>query len=294
MFCGTSWKSAAVLAALASCVSAAKAGVSFSNLDGAASWVWVEAENYSAKSGTFNVTNIASPGTEYSGQTTTGHYAGMMVANGGTDAGSYFVNTFTIPTSMSTGYLYVHGTGAQYAKVNVYTGTDTTGTQMGQYTLYGANVWKSLTLGSYTAGSSVSLTQAAVLNYQNTRIDGFFVASQALTPSTTALNGTYYWMQAPTFTADVPTLTSTAFTPTVTDAPVGATYWVNGVLQPDGFGVIANSGLYNLVIKTSTGDILAGASFNFVAVAVPEPASLAGMAAGCLLLARRRGIRHYS
>lgn len=28
--------------------------------------------------------------------------------------------------------------------------------------------------------------------------------------------------------------------------------------------------------------------------AVPEPASLAGMAAGCLLLARRRGSRHYS
>lgn len=289
MFCGLKWKHAAILAVMAACTSAASAGVSFTNLDGAASWVWVEAESYAAKSGTFSAGWIGNPSPDYSGWAVGGRNNGMLLSGSGTDAGSYFTNTFTIPTSMSTAYMYVHGLGAQYASLKVYAGTAASGTALATYTMYGTNIWKSTaSLGSYDAGSSVSLTQAAVNNWQNTRIDGFFVASQAITTPTTAQNASYYWMQAPTFTNPVPTITGEAFTPTVTNAPVGANYWVNGVLQSGGFGVITESGLYNLVIKNSDGDLLAGASFNFEAIAVPEPLSVAMLSLGALVLLRRR------
>ncbi len=289
MFSIKNLKGAVVLAALATGVSVASAGVSFTNLSGAASWVWVEAESYSAKSGTFNAGWIANPSAQYSGWTDAGRNNGMLIIGGSSDTGSYFVSSITIPTTMTNAYMYVHGIGSQFATVNVHSGIGASvATQLGSYTMYGSNVWKSLTLGSYAAGDTISLTQAAVNNWQNTRIDGFFVASQALTTSTTALNGSYYWMQAPTFTDAVPTITGEAFTPTVSGAPVGATYWVNGVYQPNGFGVITNSALYNLVVKTSNGDLLAGTSFNFVAVAAPEPLSAAMLSVGGLALLRRR------
>jgi len=95
-------------------------------------------------------------------------------------------------------------------------------------------------------------------------------------------------MQAPTFTETLPTITSIAFTPSVEDVPSGATYWLNGVQQVGGFGLITDSGTYNLVVKDAAGDLLAGSSFNFVAVSVPEPMSMGILGLGGLLLLRRR------
>ena len=269
---------------------AATAGVSFTNLDGAASWVWVEAEDFSSSLG-YSKTWAANPSTNFSGWADGGRNNSAKIAGGATSSGNYIVNTVTLPTAMAGAYLYVHGSGAQYANMKVYSVAGPNETELAGYNLWGSDIWKSTaTLGSYAAGVDLTLKQVITANWQASTIDGFFVASQAITAPTTAKTGSLYWMQAPTFTASVPVLTGPSFTPALTGAPTGATYWLNGVQQTGGFGQISESGRYDLVIKTSNGNVLAGASFDFAAVPIPEPAAigiLGSLAGACLLLRRK-------
>ncbi|MFA5203675.1 MAG: PEP-CTERM sorting domain-containing protein [Lentisphaeria bacterium] len=267
-------------------VPAVSAGVTFTNLNGTASWVWVEAESGTA-SGGFGAGWYSSG--SVSGWKNDGRNNAML-CEGGDSVGSYFTNTVTVPVIMNNAKMYVHLYAAEWLNVNVYSGTCTSGASLGSLSgNRGELTWATdNSIGALATGDTM-LTLATGLSWQYTRVDGYFVASQAIDTSvlTTAANGDYWWMQAPTFSGTLPTLYSNAFTPTVAGAPTGATYWVNGVNQgTGGFGLISgDSAIYNLVLKDSLGDVLAGSSFVY---AIPEPASLGLLVLGGLVLARRR------
>jgi len=172
-------------AACALGVPAVSAGVTFTNVTGAASWVWVEAENCSSSSDLLFGPNYASSvgnqfPTDYSGWQTAGRN-NAIVDKACEVIGSYFVNTFTVPMAMSSAQMYVHGYGDVYG-MNVFSGTGTSGTKLASYALTGTLGWVSATpsLGALSAGET-TLTQSLTLFYQYKAIDGFFLASQVLT-----------------------------------------------------------------------------------------------------------------
>jgi len=145
---------------------------------------------------------------------------------------------------------------------------------------------ESQALGAMAAGDTTLTFQIEV--YNEVRMDGFFVSNGPLVSSGVvnfpAIGADL--MTSPTFSGDLPMLSTVPFTPTVTGAPSDATYWVNGVEQVGGFSLIDTAGDYNLVVKTSYGAILSGASFSYTPV--PEPVTLAMLAAGGLAMLRRR------
>jgi hypothetical protein len=266
------------------------AGITFSGIDGANSWAWVEGEKYSTLSGGF--TGVA-------GLWNVSGYSSSLPSNQ-VNVYGYATYGVNMPMAMAGAKMYAH-CSSYYIDgsdrcFNILNG-DSNGTVIG--TIYSGGGsgegYKDATYWAQNGGTMGTLAQGTMQltlkqNVYNIMcFDGFFLTNGTVdisnnAPTTASGSTDQYWMQRPTFTS-LPTLTGSV-TLGINGATSGERYFINGTEVTGSSFVLDKDGTYYLEVRSSDGaQSLMGAAFN---LSVPEPTTLLLLLSSIGLFRRRK------
>jgi hypothetical protein len=250
-------------------------GVTFSGIDGAISWVWVEGEEYTTLSGGF---------TGAAGLWCVSGYSPSLPANQ-VNVSGYATYDVNLPMTMAGAKMYAHcssyyidGSDRSFLILSGDSDGDTIGTIYSsggsgegyKDAIYWAqNGWD---MGTFAQGAmQLTLSQGV---YNIMCFDGFFltngtvdISNNAPVPASDSTGRN--WMQRPTFTGTLPELQG-PITLAIANAPTGSKYYVNDVEYSTSDITLNRNGTYSVEVRRSDNCRIAGASFKIVGL--PDPA----------------------